>query len=124
MRLWYDGNEIDIAAEPCGHCKAVPTEQDARKAIVEYHRLGGALRCAVCGDSFKVGRMRLYHEPSCEATPWPIVAEAVEPHASGEVLLPDGIRGPVWYAHIHCISKALPHAGWSTMLFETGKETR
>lgn len=115
MKFWYDGNEVEVELGACSHCGLQPLPDEVKASIARYHRDHRTV-CAFCGDSFRVSCGRVIHVGlESKASPWLFMPESSEQVAEIEVVLP-GAR-PRCAVHVRCLARALPHAGWPTLLF-------
>lgn len=60
VEIKYEGGTVRVELKPCSHCGALPTAEDAAKAVA--HERETCKSCAVCGGKSKLyPQYALYH---------------------------------------------------------------
>ncbi len=99
---------VRVKVEDCGHCKAVPTPEEARDAVrrAKEHRACEQFRCAFCGETVKAVAYNLSHSGdgwrAFEQEIEPSISLRVQPQNDREVVDHNGL-------HLRCVKKALPY---------------
>jgi len=114
ITLPYEGGEVKVELKPCRHCRAVPTANDAVKAIA--HDRKTVKSCAVCGGKPKMyPQYGIYHSVDLDvgSVGWVLCGSDTyrDPGWDPQWVGLMG-SGPSGYAeaafHLECLKKAAP----------------
>jgi hypothetical protein len=101
----------EITIEKCGHCGAMPTEQEVCEAVRkdDEQRKGFGV-CGICGETFKYTERKLTHYYYDGKKVW-----LVEGRNEPSIWIHDQLMGTQVDVRVHleCFKKAVPGARFS-----------
>lgn len=102
-------NGISVTADECSHCKQIPSDQEARDAVLKAQAQHRWAPCAYCGEPVKVTAFHVHHD---DVESW-VVCEAGIEFESNLALTIETSEGreidECNWVHSRCLKKALPH---------------